>query len=121
MEQFWIIASYISLVFAAIVTTALVVVYGFAQWEKTQVGRQFMLTKASLALILDYWAISVVFISPRTTYTSTMPIRTIICLVVGIVMLRWLIIILRLREERRRKKHPVWDAPEAPPPIRSER
>jgi len=106
MEQFWIIASYISVVFAAFVTTALVITYGFfTQWDKSQVGRQFMLTKTSLALVLDYWVLAVFVISPRNGYTPGMPIRTIICVIVGAVMLRWLVILVRAQREARRSSN----------------
>ena len=104
MERFWIIASYVTLLYAALVTTGLVGAYAFTQWEKTQVGRQFMLTKLSLALILDYWVLSAFVINgPRATYNPSMPIRSIICGVVGTVMLRWLIILIRAQREIRRK------------------
>jgi len=102
MEEFWIVTSITTLIFAALVTTGLVITYSFTQWEKTQVGRQFWLTKLCLAAILDYWCVSAVFINPRTMYTPTMPIRCVICLIVGIVMLRWLIILIRAQRQIRR-------------------
>lgn len=122
MEQFWIVASFVSLGYAALVTTSLVLVYAFmTRFEQSQVGRQFMLTKMSLALILDYWAIIAFFIRPTIHYVTTMPVRTIICALVGSIMLRWLVILVRAqREVRRRPGHPVWDAPEEPPPVRRE-
>jgi len=121
VERTWIIISTVTLGYAAVVTTGLVLVYAFfTRFEQSQVGRQFMLTKMSLALILDYWAVTVFFIRPPTEYASTMPARTIICTIVGTVMLRWLVILLRAQRDVRRKRHPVWDAPEAPPPVRSE-
>jgi hypothetical protein len=105
LEKLWIIASYVTLVFAALVTTGLVVMYAFTQWEKTQVGRQFMLTKLSLALILDYWVLAAFVINgPQTTYSPAMPIRSVICTLVGGVMLRWLIILVRAQREARRKQ-----------------
>lgn len=120
MNEFWFIASYVSLAYAALVTTALVVTYAFTQWEKTQVGRQFMFTKMSLATILDYWFVSVAIIRPLHEYTSMMPPRTIICTIVGTVMLRWLLILTRVQLRARRAHHPVWNAPEEPPPVRRE-
>lgn len=104
MEEFWVITSYVTLVYAALVTTALVAAYAFTQWEKTQVGRQFMMTKACLALILDYWAWSLFVIMPfPLPYTQVMPVRAVICSVVGTVMLRWLIILVREQRRPRRK------------------
>jgi hypothetical protein len=106
MQQFWIIASYVALLFASLITTALVITYTVTtQWDKTQVGRQFMLTKACLALVLDYWAFTAIFISPQTSYVSMMPVRTIICMAIGIVMLRWLIILIRAQLEVRSKRN----------------
>lgn len=104
MEHFWYVASFAAVIFSSIVTTALVITYGVStQWDRTQVGRQFMLTKASLALVLDWWALSLLFITRPHEYTGTMPARTIICLVVGIVMLRWLVILIRTQRQARRK------------------
>jgi hypothetical protein len=104
MERFWFVTSFITLGFAAFVTTALVVVYTFlTQWERTQVGRQFWLTKLCLAAILDWWAISVFFIRIPTEYSPTMPTRSIITLIVGIVMLRWLIILVKNQRSQRRQ------------------
>ena len=121
MDKAWVVISTLSLVYASLVTTALVIGYAlFTRFERTQVGRQFMATKASLALILDYWAVNVIFLRPPTGYVSTMPARTIICLVVGTLMLRWLYIISNVQRNERRKRHPVWDAPEEPPPVRRE-
>lgn len=121
MEQFWIISSIVSLSFAALVTTGLVVVYAFCTtFEQSQVGRQFMLTNMSLAAILDYWAIIAFFVRPPVEYISTMPARTIICSVIGVIILRWLIILIHAQRDARRKRHPVWDAPDAPPPVRRE-
>lgn len=121
MEAFWIVASAVSLAYAALVMTILVAVYGvFTRFERTQVGRQFMLTKASLAVVFNYWAIVALIVRGQWTYVSTMPIRTIICAIIGTIMLRWLIILIRAQRDSRHHRHPVWNAPDAPPPVRSE-
>jgi hypothetical protein len=120
MNKFWFIASYVSLAYAALVTTALVATYAFTQWEKTQVGRQFMVTKACLAIIIDYWFVSITFIRPLHEYSSTMPPRAVICAIIGTVMLRWLLIIARVQVLTRRAHRSVWNIPEEPPPIRRE-
>jgi hypothetical protein len=121
MDTAWLIASSLSLAFAALVTTALVIVYSFNRFEKTQVGRQFMLTKLSLALILDYWATIVFFVRPPSGYVSTMPARTVICTIVGVLMARWLIILIKAQQTTRRsRRHPVWHAPDEPPSVRRE-
>ena len=121
MEQFWIIAGDTSLGFSALVTTALVVAYAFTRFESTQVGRQFMLTKLCLALALDYAAIVTFFLynGPRV-YSSYTPARAVIYAIIGLVMLRWLIILVRAQRYARQHRHPVWDAPDDPPPVRSE-
>lgn len=103
MEHFWIIAGDVALGFSALVTTALVVTYAFTRFETTQVGRQFMLTKLCLALALDYAAIVTFFLyhGPRV-YSSYTPARAIIYTIIGIIMLRWLIILVRTQRHARR-------------------
>lgn len=119
MEKFWLLAGNVALIAAATITTALVIIYSFTRFETSQVGRQFWLTKASLAAILDFAAANLAIVgSPK--YTSVTPIRVIIYTVVAFVMLRWLLIIVKTQRGVRRKRHPVWDAPETPPPVRSE-
>lgn len=102
METFWFWSSYVTLAFSALVTTALVIMYLFTRWEITQVGRQFMLTKMCLALVLDYWFVSITFIRRQPDYTPAMPPRAIICFIVGVVMLRWLLILVKLQFNERR-------------------
>jgi hypothetical protein len=102
MEEVWVVSSNVALFFAAIVTTTLVVLYGvFTRWERTQVGRQFMLTKTCFAIVLDFSAV-VIATNPRawqyTPYTIT---RFIIYAAVGIIMLRWLIILIREQRAQR--------------------
>lgn len=119
--QVWLILGNIALIAAALVTTALVVIYGvFTRWERTQVGRQFLLTKLSLAVILDYGTIVYLFSNRVQTYNSFSPGRVFIYGAIAVVMLRWLIIVVRTQRDARRKRHPVWNAPEAPPPVRRE-
>lgn len=119
--QVWLILGNAALISAALVTTALVVIYGvLSRWEQSQLGRQFMLTKVSLAVILDYGAIVVLFSDRAQSYNSFTPGRVFIYGSIALVMLRWLIIVIRTQRDVRRKRHPVWDAPETPPPVRRE-
>lgn len=119
MQDVWIIIANIGVYYSAVVTTTLVVAYGvFTRWEQTQVGRQFLLTKLCLAVVLDLAAIILTFTNRPVVYTPFTPIRAVVYLLIGTVMLRWLIILVRTQREERRKKHPVWDAPESPPPVR---
>ena len=119
--QVWLFLGNATLILAALVTTALVFTFGvFSRWEKTQLGRQFMLTKLSLAVILDYGAIVILFSDRAQTYTSFTPIRVFIYGAIALVMLRWLIIVIRTQRDVRRHRHPVWDAPDTPPPVRRE-
>lgn len=119
--QVWLVLGNIALIAAAIITTALVVVYAYmTRWEKSQVGRQFMLTKVCLACVLDYGSIVLLFSNRAQAYNTFSPGRVFIYGVIAAVMLRWLIILLRAQRDVRRKRHPVWDAPESPPPVRSE-
>jgi ABC-type amino acid transport system permease subunit len=98
----WLILGNIALIAAALVTTSVVVAYSFMRFEQTQVGRQFWLTKASLALILDFGAINLfVTGSPRTSQST--PVRAVIYIIVTFVMLRWLIIIIKAQREARQK------------------
>lgn len=118
MHNFWIIAGNTALCFAAVVTTAVVAVYAFSRFETSQVGRQFMLTKLMLALILDYAVI--MFIIHGTPPSGSSPARFFIFGIVGVIMLRWLIIIIKTQHRARTARHPVWNAPDAPPPVRRE-
>jgi len=105
MQHVWIIIGNIALFFAAIVTTALVIVYGvFTKWEKTQVGRQFMLTKACFAIVLDFSFIAVTMNHQLQQYTGFTPVRAFIYGLVGIVMLRWLIILIHAQINHRRSQ-----------------
>lgn len=120
MHQFWLIAGNIALIGAAAITTTLVFVYGvLTTWERTRVGRQFMLTKLCLAVILDFVSAATIFSSRPQMYTPLTPLRFFIYGAVALVMLRWLIIILQTQRTTR-KGHPVWNAPEEPPPVRRE-
>lgn len=119
--QVWLVLGNIALISAALVTTALVVVYGvLSRWEKTQLGRQFMLTKLSLAVILDYGTIVYLLNDGAQSYNALSPGRAFIYGAIAMIMLRWLIIVVRTQRDVRRKRHPVWDAPETPPPVRRE-
>lgn len=119
--QIWLVAGNVALITAATITSSLVGIYAFmTRWEKSQVGRQFMLTKLCLAAVLDYGAIVLLFSDHQQSYNSFSPGRVFIYGVIGMVMLRWLIILLRAQRDVRRKRHPVWDAPDAPPPVRRE-
>jgi len=103
MEEVWVVSSNVALFFAAVVTTTLVVLYGiFTQWERTQVGRQFMLTKTCFAIVLDFSSIVVATNSRAWEYTPYTAARFIIYAVVGIVMLRWLIILIRAQRAQQR-------------------
>lgn len=103
MKEFLVVIANIAVYFTALVTTVLVIVYGvYTQWETTQVGRQFMLTKASLAVVLDLTAVIISF-SPRSwTWTPFTPLRAVVYVGIGIVMLRWLIILFRAQRQARR-------------------
>lgn len=119
MEQTWLIAGNVALIFAALTTTLVVIVYSFTRFEVSQIGRQFWLTKALLALTIDFGVVNLIIVgTPR--YTSATPARFVIFALVGIIMLRWLIILIRLRRDTQRKHHPVWNAPEEPPHVRRE-
>lgn len=119
--QVWLFLGNVALIAAALVTTALVVVYGvFTRFEQTQVGRQFMITKLCLAAILDFGATVLLFSNRPQMYTSLTPVRVFIYTAVTTVMLRWLVILIRTQRDARRRRHPVWDAPETPPPVRRE-
>lgn len=102
MDRFWLIAGDAALAFSALVTTLLVVAYAFTRFEATQVGRQFMLTKLCLAIVLDYAAIVTFFLyhGPRTVSSYT-PVRAFIYGIIGVVMLRWLIILIRAQRKAR--------------------
>lgn len=110
----WLTLGNIALMTAAVITTAVVIVYSFSRFETSQVGRQFWLTKLSLALILDFGAMNLLIVGPPSSSPST-PWRAVIYALVSVIMLRWFIIILKTQRETRRKKHPVWDAPDEPP------
>lgn len=119
--QVWLVLGNVALITAATITTSLVVVYAFmTRWEKSQVGQQFMLTKVCLASVLDYGSIVLLFGNRVQAYNMFSPGRVFMYGAIAAVMLRWLIILLRAQRDVRRKRHPVWDAPEAPPPVRSE-
>lgn len=94
-----------ALIWAALATTMLVIVYGRSRFEESQVGRQFMLTKLSLALILDYSAILTV---PRLGEAldrsmGTLIVRLLIFTLIGFIMMRWLIIVVRLQVSERKQ------------------
>lgn len=119
--QVWLILGNIAFFAAALVTTALVIVYGvFTRFETTQVGRQFMVTKLCLAVILDYGAIALLTSDTAQSYTPLSPSRVFVFGAVAAVMLRWLVILIRAQRDARLKRHPVWNAPETPPPVRRE-
>jgi hypothetical protein len=99
----WLVLGNVALIAAATVTTALVIVYGvLTRWERSQVGRQFMLTKLCLATILDF-SVTVLLFSNRTqVYTSFSPIRVFIYGAITAIMLRWLIIVIKTQHTARR-------------------
>lgn len=106
MEDFWIIAGNVALFVAACVTTSLVLVYGLlTQWERTRVGRQFMLNAGCLAVILDFIAIATIVSTRPQMYTPLTPIRMFIYGGVAIVQLRWLMILIHEQRLVRSKRN----------------